>query len=163
VEIRTGWFDRSKVYKLDDPLTVGSTPGELTLYTGAGATQIVGRVSALPRFEGGNPQIGNVNYNYVSGLPAVPAAPAITDKVAFNTAVNAWIIANAITNSDGSAITPFLVDRGVANANDAAVAASYLLAVTYRNANAAIRQAASDVSSLQALDNSVITFVTARI
>lgn len=157
VEIRTGWFDRSVAYKVGDPLTLGTTPGELTLATGlyAGAP-IVGRVSVAPRFEGGNPRIGNVNYNYVSQLPALPVGtPDSTAKGEFNASINAWITANGLVNP---------VEGGfdeTSPANDGA--AGYNAAVAYRNAQVNLRQSASDVSSLQATDNSVITFVTARI
>ena len=181
-EIRTAWFDRSVVYAIDDPLCVGAL-GQLTKLTNSSTELIVGRVSALPRFEGGNPRIGNVNYTYANTLPVAPyaAAPAVAVATstnvdamkAFNVLLNAWILANipVAARPAGYAFdTTGVLDTssgdagfGGPNASDyGTFALSYNAAVAYGAGQALVRQAASDISSLQATDNSMLTFVTSR-
>ena len=196
-EIRTAWFDRSLVYKLDDALYADTVAGQITkTVTGTG---IVGRVSALPKFEGGNPKIGNVNYSWVATLPTSPAATngttltgypalsafatvtgtqlkAITD---YNTLINAWVFANLTTDgstwptainggtkfTDATA-TGLTYTTGTSAGGFALTLAIYTAAVAgviYGNTQPALRKAASDISSLQAYDNSMLTFVTARL
>ena len=185
LEIRTGWFDRTQVYAIDAPLTLGTTPGEITLAAGTLASApIIGRVSRLAAFEGGNPAIGGVNYSYLSTLP-VPGTTSVAPVLAnaatltnadyavmntFTAALNAWVIANGVT-SPGTFQSATILHADTGPPTFATESAAFLsvsdptafpAAVAYAATMANLRQAASNVSSLQAIDNSMLTFVTTR-